>query len=58
MNSHETMMEQIRRLNEEERHKHELKRQQALNKIKQLRLQQKREQDARVNSHQRDVIPQ
>jgi hypothetical protein len=39
MNSNETLMEQIRRLNEQEAVKHELKRQAAINKIKQMRLQ-------------------
>jgi hypothetical protein len=39
MNTHETLMEQIRRLNEQEAVKHELKRQQVINKIKQMRLQ-------------------
>ena len=39
MNTHETLMEQIRRLNEQEAVKHELKRQAAINKIKQMRLQ-------------------
>jgi hypothetical protein len=37
--NNETMMEQIRRLNEQEAVKHELKRQAAINKIKQMRLQ-------------------
>jgi hypothetical protein len=40
MNTHETLMEQIRRLNEQEAVKHELKRQEAINKIKQLRKTQ------------------
>jgi hypothetical protein len=39
--NNETIMEQIRRLNEQEAVKHELKRQQVINKIKQMRLQQK-----------------
>jgi len=39
MNTHETLMEQIRRLNEQEAVKHELRRQAAINKIKQMRLQ-------------------
>ena len=52
MNSHETMMEQIRRLNQEEALKHEQRRQEALNKIKQLREKQKNEEQ------RRDVIPQ
>jgi hypothetical protein len=47
MNSHETMMEQIRRLNAEEALKHEQRKHEALNKIKQMRLQQK-EQNART----------
>ena len=37
--NNETIMEQIRRLNEQEAVKHELKRQAAINKIKQMRLQ-------------------
>jgi hypothetical protein len=41
MNTHETLLEQIRRLNQQEAVKHELKRQAAINKIKQMRLQQK-----------------
>jgi hypothetical protein len=44
MNSNETLMEQIRRLNEQEAVKHELKRQEAINKIKQMRLLQKEKQ--------------
>lgn len=52
------LKEHIRRLNELELQKHEAKRQFALNRIHELREQQKREQDARVNTHQRDVIPQ
>jgi hypothetical protein len=47
MNSNETMLEQIRRLNEQEAVKHELRRQEAINKIKQMRLQQK-EQNVRT----------
>jgi hypothetical protein len=39
--SHETMMEQIRRLNEDERVKHELRKQAALKRIQELRQQQK-----------------
>jgi hypothetical protein len=45
------MMEQIRRLNAEEAQKHEQRKQEAINKIKQIRLQQK-EQNART------IIPQ
>jgi len=45
MNSHETMMEQIRRLNEQEARKHELKKQAAINKIKELRRAQKEQQE-------------
>ena len=45
MNSNETMMEQIRRLNEQEAVKHELKKQQAINKIKELRRAQKEQQE-------------
>jgi hypothetical protein len=47
MNSHETMMEQIRRLNLEEARKHELKKQEAINKI-QARRQLQKEQNART----------
>jgi hypothetical protein len=47
MNSHETMMEQIRRQNAEMRPKLELKKQNIINKIKQIRLQQQ-EQNART----------
>lgn len=41
MNSHETMMEQIRRLNKEEALKHELRKQEALAKIQKMRQQQR-----------------
>ena len=41
MNSHETMMEQIRRLNLEEARKHEQRKQEAINKIQARRLLQK-----------------
>jgi len=47
MNSHETMMEQIRRLNLEEARKHELKKQEAINKI-QARRQLQKEHNART----------
>ena len=47
MNSHETMMEQIKRLNAEEAQKHELRKQEVLNKIRLLRRAQ-REQQERV----------
>lgn len=40
MNSHETMMEQIRRLNQQEAVKHELRKQEVLAKIKQMRQRQ------------------
>ena len=43
--NNETIMEQIRRLNQQEAVKHELKRQAAINKIKQMRLQQKEQQE-------------
>lgn len=52
MNTHETMIEQIRRLNQEELVNHELRRQEAINKIKQLREKQKNEEQ------RRNVIPQ
>jgi hypothetical protein len=38
-------MEQIRRLNQQEAVKHELKKQQAINKIKELRRAQKEQQE-------------
>jgi hypothetical protein len=41
MNTHETLLEQIRRLNEIEAHKHELRKQEALNKIRELRRAQR-----------------
>ena len=41
MNSNETLLEQIRRLNEQEALKHELKRREAINKIQARRHQQK-----------------
>jgi hypothetical protein len=41
MNSHETLMEQIRRLNAEEKIKHEQRKQQALMRIHKLRHEQK-----------------
>ena len=44
MNSHETMMEQIRRLNAEEKIKHELRKQEAINKIQARRLVQKQKE--------------
>lgn len=52
MNTHETLMEQIRRLNEAARQEHEQKRITALNKIKQLRENQRNEEQSR------NVIPQ
>jgi hypothetical protein len=47
MNTHETMMEQIRRLNLEEARKHELRKQEAINKI-QARRQLQKEHNART----------
>jgi len=44
MNTHETMMEQIRRLNAEEKVLHEQRRQEAINRIRELRLKQKAKQ--------------
>jgi hypothetical protein len=44
MNTHETLMEQIRRLNLEEARKHELRKQEAINKIQQRRLVQKQKE--------------
>lgn len=52
MNTHETLIEQIRRLNKEEAVKHELRRQEALNKIRQMRKQQKEKQQNEFNLHQ------
>jgi hypothetical protein len=51
MNSTETMMEQIRRLNQQETVKHEVKKQEAINKIKELRRAQ-REQQERQREYQ------
>ncbi len=45
MNSNETLVEQIRRLNQEEAHKHELRRQEALEKIRLLRRAQREQQE-------------
>jgi hypothetical protein len=47
MNTSETMMEQIRRLNFEEARKHEQRRQEAINKI-QARRQLQKEHNART----------
>ena len=44
MNTHETLMDQIRRLNAEEKIKHELRKQEAINKIQQRRLVQKQKE--------------
>ena len=44
MNSNE-LREHIRKLNEQERHQHELRRQQALNKIRELRRQLREQQE-------------
>jgi len=46
MNTHETMMDQIRRLNAEEALKHEQRKEEVLNKIRLLRRAQ-REQNER-----------
>lgn len=51
MNTYETMMEQIRRLNQQEAVKHQLKKQEAINKIKELRRAQ-REQQERQREYQ------
>jgi len=48
MNSNETLMEQIRRLNEEQARIHEQRRIQALNKIKQMRLHQREKENGNV----------
>ena len=45
MNSNETLIEQIRRLNAEEKVQHEVKRQEALNKIRLMRLAQREQQE-------------
>jgi hypothetical protein len=45
MNTHETMMEQIRRLNLEEARKHEQRRQEVINKIQARRKLQKEKQN-------------
>jgi hypothetical protein len=50
-NSNETLIEQIRRLNEQEAVKHELRRQEVLNKIKEMRRAQ-REQQERQREYQ------
>ena len=44
MNSHETMIEQIRRLNLEEARKHEQRKQEAINKIKERRALQRQKE--------------
>jgi hypothetical protein len=44
----ETMMEQIRRLNEEQARIHEQRRQEAINKIKQMRLHQREKLNGNV----------
>ena len=51
MNTHETLLEQIRRLNEQEAVKHQVKKQEAINKIKELRRAQ-REQQERQREYQ------
>jgi len=45
MNSNETLLEQIRRLNEQEAVKHELRRLEALNRIRELRNAQREQQE-------------
>jgi hypothetical protein len=45
MNSHETMMEQIKRLNAEEALKHEQRKQEAINKIRLMRRAQREQQE-------------
>ena len=45
MNTHETLMEQIRRLNLEEARKHEVKKQQSINKIRELRRAQREQEE-------------
>jgi len=45
MNTHETMMEQIQRLNAEEKIKHEQRKQEVINKIRLLRRAQREQQE-------------
>ena len=45
MNSHESMMEQIRRLNAEEALKHEQRKEEVLNKIRLMRRAQREQQE-------------
>ena len=45
MNTHETMMEQIRRLNAEEKIKHEQRKQESLDKIRLMRRAQREQQE-------------
>ena len=45
MNTHETMMDQIRRLNAEEQIKHEQRKEEVLNKIRLLRRAQREQQE-------------
>jgi hypothetical protein len=45
MNSNETLTEQIRRLNAEETLKHELRKQEAINRIRELRNAQREQQE-------------
>jgi hypothetical protein len=45
MNTQETLMEQIRRLNEQEARKHELKKQATINKIRELRRAQREQEE-------------
>lgn len=45
MNSNETLLEQIRRLNDLETVKHELKKQEAINKIRELRRAQREQEE-------------
>jgi hypothetical protein len=40
MNSNETLLEQIRRLNQQEARKHEQRKQEAINKIREMRRSQ------------------
>jgi hypothetical protein len=48
MNTNETMMDQIRRLNAEEALKHERRKHESINKIKQMRLRQKEQENDRT----------
>ena len=52
MNSNETMMEQIRRLNLEEARKHEQRKLEAINKIKERRALQRQKEENELHLSQ------